>query len=336
MIDKGLFHKWKNGNCTPEELKQIQAYFAQGELSDLEKQLKEDWETVDLTTSIPADAESRIWQRLEKSIGEESPRVVRRLHPARRAWRSIAAAALLLMTLAGAYWILQKWNRSETVIVENTTDAALQIALEDGSKIWLSEQSTLQYQKPFAGNKRAFYLSGEAFFEVAKDSMRPFTVYAEGFSTTALGTSFNIRAFADSSDVKVALVTGKVAVSPLRDGKPHTQYERILTPGKQLRYNTKARSISVEDFNPELTLAWREGNLVFDNESLTTVLLRLEKHYQVDIQFDEQKLSNCSINTSFDQRESLKNILTILKFSDHLEFTQRGNQYIVLAGAGCK
>ncbi len=336
MISKALLEKFRSGTCTPEDVAQLKAYFEQEEVTELENILQEDWQNTEDIIPTTQAIKHRIWQRLEESTQLERIPVIRHLQPNWKAWRSVAAAILFILATASTYWILQKWNHSETVIVENTTDAALQIALEDGSKIWLSEQSTLQYQKPFAGNKRDIYLKGEAFFEVAKDSIHPFTVYAQGFGTTALGTSFNIRAFADSSDVKVALVTGKVSVSPLRNGKPQTQYGRILTPGKQLRYNIKARTVLVENFDPALTLAWRDGNLVFDNESLSTVLLRLAKHYQVDIQFEKNKLDQCLLNTSFSKKESLKNILTILKFSGHLEFTQRGNRYIVLAGAGCE
>jgi ferric-dicitrate binding protein FerR (iron transport regulator) len=336
MIDKALLDKFRSGACTPEELAQLKAYFEQEDVSALENSLQADWDDLNDLPPLPQAVNQRIWQRLERSVQDKPTAVIRHLQPTWKPWHKVAAAILLLFATASIYWLLQQWNSAETVIVANTTDAPMQITLEDSSAIWLSEGSTIQYQQPFSKKKRDIFLKGEAFFEVAKDSLRSFTVFAGGFSTTALGTSFNIRAFEDSSDVKIALVTGKVGVSRLRDGKPQPQHERILTPGKQLRYNFKNQNVVVENFNSTVTLAWREGKWVFDNESLATVLQRLEKQYQVDIQFDAKKLSQCFIRTSFDKTESLKNILTVLQFSDHLEFTQRGSTYAVTAGSTCE
>ncbi len=334
MISKVLLEKFRSGTCTPEELATLKAYFEQEDVTALENLLEADWEELDSVQASPTAVEQRIWQRLETSTQAERTPVIRRLQPTWKAWRNVAAAILILLTAASGYWILQKWNSPATLIVENITSTPMQITLEDSSIIWLSERSTIQYKKPFPKHKRNIYLQGEAFFEVAKDKNRPFTVYAKGFGTTALGTSFNIQAFTDSSDVKVALVTGKVSVSPLRDGKPQTQQERILTPGKQLRYNLKNKTIRVEDFDSTLTLAWREGKLVFDNESLAIVLSRLSKQYQVTIQFDE-RVEKCVLNTSFDKNENLENILTILTFSNNLEFSQRNGKYIIV-GKGCE
>jgi len=336
MFNKFLLEKLKRGACTPEELAQLQAYFKAGKLADLENELQDDWNQASQNTEVPTGAERRIWQRLTHSIEQPIVPLAPRLRPMWSTWRSIAAAVLLLIASASAFWLIKGWGDSSQLIVKtNTSESPLKIMLEDGSVVWLNERSTLEYRQPFARRKRDLLLRGEAYFEVAKDARRPFTVEAGGFNTTALGTSFNIRALADSSDLKVALLTGKVSIRALNNNKKPIGKPYLLNPGQQLRYRLSDRVLEVEKFDTQLILDWREGKWVFENETLVDVFTFLEKHYRINIQYDERNIRNCIVNSSFDKAESITNMLSILAFSNNLKLATPSKKKFMLIGAGC-
>lgn len=337
MFDKFLLEKLKKGACTPEELAQLQAYFKTGQLADLENALQDDWNQADQHAEVPADAELRIWERLTYSIEQPTIPLAPRLRPIWSTWRSIAAAVLFLVASASAFWLIKGWgNSAELIVKTNTTGSPMKIALEDGSVVWLNERSTLEYRQPFNRRKRDLHLQGEAYFEVAKDPQRPFTVEAGGFNTTALGTSFNIRALADGSDLKVALLSGKVSVRALRTGKIPTGKAYLLNPGQQLRYHLADQAPVVEEFDTQLILDWREGKWVFENEALSDVFTFLEKHYRINIQYDERNVRNCIVNSSFDKAESITNILSVLAFSNNLKLSPQSKKKFSITGTGCE
>lgn len=337
MFDKFLLEKLKRGTCTPEELAQLQAYFKAGQLADLENTLQDDWNQADQHTGVPADAEQRIWQRLTHSIEQPIVPLAPRLRAIWSTWRSIAAAVLFLVASASAFWLIKGWGDSAELIVKtNTTGSPMKIALEDGSVVWLNERSILEYRQPFTRRKRDLHLQGEAYFEVAKDAQRPFTVEAGGFNTTALGTSFNIRALADSSDLKVALLSGKVAVRALGTGKVPQGKVYLLNPGQQLRYHLADQAPVVEAFDTQLILDWREGKWVFENEPLIEVFTFLEKHYRINIQYDERTVQNCIVNSSFDKAETITNILSVLAFSNNLKLSPQSKKKFSITGTGCE
>ncbi len=319
MIDKGLFQKWKNGECTSEERAQIQAYFAQGELSDLEKQLQEDWEQVDLTNQIPEDAKSRIWQRLEKSTEPAKPVIVRRLNPNRRAWHSIAAAVILLISIAGSYWMLGRWiDDPQLVEHTNSSEKAQEITLADGSVVWLNRNSKIRYPENFTDSVRLVQLEGEAFFEVATDSLRPFIVLAGEVQTTVLGTAFNVQAFAKNDKIKVALIEGKVQVA-IRTDSIDFQPATILSPGELFTFDKNKQSTTTSQYLENAPYAWRDGIIYFDGAKVQEVANVLENWYNIQLILEDTTRINSELVTRFDAtRMTLEQVLDgIAKVTDY-------------------
>lgn len=313
-----LLDRYVQGSCTPGE----EALFSRF----VERMATEPpaWTLAD---------EERIQLEIYHSIRQQMPKQANRAKVVGiPAWLQVAAAVAIVLT-AAIYFITRE---HAPVIVTVVTQAGERdtVLLADGSRIYLNEGSQVSYPERFGKNKRPVTLQGEAFFEVAKDKDRPFTVEAGGFSTMALGTSFNIRALNDSSDVKVSLVTGKVEVSSLLHGSTGSNGQ-MLTPGKQLRYKLSDKQVIIEEFNASLVLAWRVNKLSFENESLDVVLARLEKLYKIDIDFDQQLVGRCMVSGVFDANESVDTILSVLSFSNNLTFSQQHHKYIV-TGAGCE
>jgi ferric-dicitrate binding protein FerR (iron transport regulator) len=180
----------------------------------------------------------------------------------------------------------------------NTGTETQKIGFSDGSFVLVHPNSEVRYPEAFAGAVRAVHLSGEAFFEVAKDAEHPFIVYANEVTTKVLGTSFSIRAYKGQKEIVVAVKTGRVSV--LSPGTPSKTIESevILTPNQQVTYNrTEGRVTKHLVENPDIIVPIPSRELLYRDEPVTHVFEALEKMYGVDIRFDETALSGCTITT---------------------------------------
>lgn len=159
------------------------------------------------------------------------------------------------------------------------------IDLADGTKVWLNTASSLRYPTRFNGKERKVYLSGEAYFEVARDTAHPFIVSADGTDITVLGTKFNVSAYPDDPSQKTTLAEGSVWIKNAgqsaedRDGV-------ILQPGYEAVIARNGGSIQVNKANVEAALAWKNGMFIFESESLGSLMRKLSRWYNVEVKYD--------------------------------------------------
>jgi ferric-dicitrate binding protein FerR (iron transport regulator) len=191
------------------------------------------------------------------------------------------------------------------------------IILIDGTTVTLNADSKLIFPSNFTNNNRIVSLSGEAFFNVAKDKKRPFIVKTNEGEVQVLGTHFNVRAYKDAAEDAVSLVEGKVQV---------TKGDEIQTliPGQAalLREN---ESIKVSTFDPEEILAWKEGLFLFDDRSLVKVLTELEKWYSVEFKYSNPALKSIPIYIKIKKDRKLDDILMALEQTNHIKFKKNRN-----------
>ncbi|MDO6439002.1 FecR domain-containing protein [Cyclobacterium sp. 1_MG-2023] len=189
------------------------------------------------------------------------------------------------------------------------------LSLQDGSKVILNSGSTLKYVKNFESNRRVLELSGEAYFEVAKDQSRPFSVKTGAITTTALGTSFLISSY-KNEPVDIALLTGKVAVDiDLNEG-----HRVKLEKGEGLEIDLKKENVKSMSFDREKILAWTRKAIVFENVSMFEVKRVLENWYGVEIYFINRPASDLELSGKF-KDQSLENVLEGLSHSARFEYS---------------
>ncbi|MCF2444922.1 FecR domain-containing protein [Dyadobacter sp. CY345] len=232
------------------------------------------------------------------------------------------AAASIIMILGLGWWMSNKYSASKQnnllynqiisqikeplLKATNDTDRPKLVSLEDGSTVLLQPKSSISYPQTFKGEKREVFLSGEAFFEVAKNPDQPFYVYANNLVTKVLGTSFIISAFENDKDVKVAVKTGKVSVFALTDENLETQQAdnklgaMVLTPNQQIVFSTGnlrlTRSLIAD---PELQdLPIQKQSFDFKATPIKDVFEALEKSYGVKILFDAETMKDCYLTAS--------------------------------------
>lgn len=183
------------------------------------------------------------------------------------------------------------------------------IVLPDGTRVWLNSLSELKFPNEFE-DKREVELKGEAFFEVTKDSLRPFIVKMNDYDVKVKGTSFNISNYSNEEVSRTTLCNG--AVDIIVKGERESRFE--LTPGDQISINHRNKQIKIEEVNTEIYTAWRSGYYYFENHSLEDIFKALSKWYNIDnVDFETNKLRTKLYNGKLQKTDDFVKILTIIE-----------------------
>lgn len=248
-----------------------------------------------------------------------------------RGWLAIAATVTLVAAVA--YYFLTFQNtvppansvqKVELTTRENPKGMKSSLVLSDGSRVVLNAGSKISFPHPLGETYREVHLEGEAFFDVKKDPSRPFRVFTGGMVTTVLGTSFNVKAYPQDGEVKVALATGRVIIDNL-DKVVGTQ---VLRPGEELVYVKAKDTFHKTTFDAKEVLSWKDNILFFKNADEPTVISRLENWYGVDIRVVNKSAKRWSINAEFDDR-SLEHVLHTLGYTMAFDFKISGQQVTI-------
>ena len=200
----------------------------------------------------------------------------------------------------------------------------LQVILQDGTKVFINSDSRLRYPKVFQLFKRTVELTGEAYFEVNKESLRPFTVQLEKIDVKVLGTKFDVRAYENEQKITVALDEGKVTMKDLV-GK-----ELTLKPGNVVVYDKKLATFSSTTTEIGTITSWKENYLQFENASISELLFTLERQYNVKFSMSDSIASGVLFNFS-SKKVNLRDVLWDLEKISRLKFreTKNGNYEVI-------
>lgn len=197
------------------------------------------------------------------------------------------------------------------------------LTLHDGSKVILNSGSTIRYVKNFEADKRILYLNGEAFFEVRKDSLRPFSVITGDVMTTALGTSFNISAYNDEEQ-KISLLTGEVAV----DVTMKSSKSVLLEKGEGLKVNLESEQVLKGPFDIDQEIGWTQKRIIFEKVKLTESIRVIENWYGVKFIFKNKPNPTLLISGIFHD-ETLENVLSGLSYTARFDFEIKEDKVFV-------
>jgi transmembrane sensor len=150
-----------------------------------------------------------------------------------------------------------------------------QLLLPDGSKVWLNAASSIRFPTAFTGHERTVEVTGEVYFEIAKDASKPFFVRCGATTVAVLGTSFNINAYADEAYVRTSLLEGSVKVS-------NGSKSSALAPGQE-SFSGADEKLTIAAGNIEMAIAWKNGYFQFDKASLPVILRQIGRWYDLDI-----------------------------------------------------
>jgi len=324
-----LFKKYLNNACSRQEVEEILSFI----------------ENPDNTEFLKQEANSQFLSIDKKSIAElKNPqslpsldKVLERIHhqinfqekeltivPDRKkkflAFFTKAAAILILPLLAYSAYLTfkapgKRHTESAKVIwqtVKTTTGTQTDFILPDGSHVWLNSGSVLEYPVAFAHDKRQVKLTGEAFFDVKKDPLHPFIVNAGKLNIEVKGTRFNVCNYLNESNSEITLESGSVRLfaGSYTDDKTLA----LIKPGERALLSNSNDKLSVSKVDVEKHTSWKEGQLIFRDDKMDEVVLKLNRKFNVDIILQDPEIKEYIYTATFED-ESLAQILGLLKIS---------------------
>ena len=202
------------------------------------------------------------------------------------------------------------------------------IQLPDGTEVWLNAASSIHYPTVFSGTERVVDITGEAYFEVAKDAARPFKVKAgQGAQIDVLGTHFNVNAYSNEPAIATTLLEGSVRFRG-RGGPNGEEKSELLKPGQQTQYDQASHALTVaNDVETAQVVAWKNGKFDFNDMGLKKVMQQLERWYDIDVVY-EKNVPDIKFFGKMTENIPLNDLLIILEKSK-VHFQMQGRKLIV-------
>ena len=199
------------------------------------------------------------------------------------------------------------------------------LVLSDGTKVFLNADSELKYPVEFSDGKRIVDLKGEAYFEVHKDSLRPFIVRMNGAEVTVLGTSFNVNTYGDDGQIYTTLVNGAVRVSSVKNGQAE-----VLKPGMQSVMDVQSGQLTVREVDVEPYVAWREGRFVFRAMTLDLIMRQLQRWYDFEVFYQNPELKDYEFRGVIKRDMDLDKVLSVIKVTTNVDFEVKGKVITII------
>ena len=199
------------------------------------------------------------------------------------------------------------------------------LVLSDGTKVFLNADSELKYPVEFSDGKRIVDLKGEAYFEVHKDSLRPFIVRMNGAEVTVLGTSFNVNTYEDDGQIYTTLVNGSVRVSSVKNGQAE-----VLKPGMQSVMDVQSGQLTVREVDVEPYVAWREGRFVFRAMTLDLIMRQLQRWYDFEVFYQNPELKDYEFRGVIKRDMDLDKVLSVIKVTTNVDFEVKGKVITII------
>ncbi|MEJ2882294.1 FecR family protein [Pedobacter sp. GR22-6] len=372
-----LFEKFESGNCSPEELAQLENY-------------QDDFQLTVKPWSAGMGSSDAVKQQILEKLRSQISAEGRRRGSNFRYW--LAAASVLLFLAVGIslwkYTTNQQRNQDHTAqvkssispgrnrailtlangkkldldgtqtgmisregasIVSKTADGKLiygtntdtpdknaliyntietprggqyELTLGDGTKVWLNAGSSLKYPTTFTGKERSVELTGEAYFQVAKNKEKPFNVVLKGMKVEVLGTHFNVMAYDDEQTIETTLLEGSVKLTKNGNSK-------VLIPNQQGLLANGASDFSVRTVNTENVIAWKNGFFKFDDENIETIMRKVARWYDVDISY-KGNLKYKNFGGTVARFKDISQLLTTLELTGTVHFKIDGRRVTVM------
>ncbi len=335
FISNELKYKFFQNHCTPEEHSRVLQWMKSVSTKD-----KADFmdEHAELVASGKINSNKQIgltFKQIEQKIKIDKAARTRKLLFRRS--MQVAATILLLITGYYSFLLLQTTPEkttsvtNEIAIMEQKTKYGQQsnIKLSDGTQVKLNAGTKITFPEMFANNERELALQGQAYFDVARDTQRPFIINTGNLKITVLGTSFDVNSFESDNKVRVTVLSGNVRVSI--DNQDESV---ILGKNEQLVYNKKMNSYFKQPVDAQKSIAWIQGILRFEDAPLADVFRQLERWYNVEIHLEKNLKVDCTVSGQH-KNEGLKSVLDALQFSHGVKYKYDGKQ-VLINGINCE
>lgn len=193
------------------------------------------------------------------------------------------------------------------------------LTLSDGTRVWLNAETELRYPVQFNGKERVVYLKGEAYFEVSKNKEKPFLVQVDDMSVKVYGTEFNVNTY---NKIETVLVTGSVGMN--QGGK-----EVLLKPNQKGVFDQVSGKITVEDVDVLAYVSWKNGDFIFRNESLNSIMDKLSRWYGLEVLYQDAGLQDVRLSGNLKRYKDVRELFVSFEKISDARFKVQGNKVIV-------
>jgi len=355
---KLLLLEYKENRCTSDDLKKLQEYISNRlNESEIKRNLLDDLEKFRFNENdIQRTDYNGLFGKILSKVNDSAEQTAPESQPGNKQNRIIIkvlkiAAVLIPVFLSGALLSHFIFNQplGEEVITYNEISAPYgarsEISLPDGSSVWLNAGSKIRYMNVFNKKNRDIFLEGEAYFKVAKNRQLPFNVRAGNLNIEAIGTEFNVKSYQEENTIETTLVEGKIIIRQSRERNESGLIS--LEPHQKAVYFKEDNQIRVEDLkaakanrpellklkpgiiyvdekiDPEPIIAWKENRLILKGEELNSLLVKLERKYDVRFIFESDVLKQFRFTGTL-ENETLTQVLDVIKLSAPIEYELEG------------
>ena len=311
-----LIGKYLTGKESKEERVQLKTWINENtDNQELFNSLKEEKNIADSIDEFETYNMELAWQKYMERIDALSLRKIL------FRWK-FAAIFFLLIGCAGILAYLT--NESIAPLAPNDTYTTVstnkgqnsKVILPDSSVVWINSGTTLSYNTNFAVLNRTIKLTGQAFFQIAKNEQMPLIVTCNDLRVKVLGTKFDVSAYPEDENISVVLESGSVELQQTKD----LSFIQILKPGERAEFDTKHRELSISKVDSYNYTSWKDGILIFKNEPMVKVFEKLERWYNIDIEVKSYKVNQLIFNATI-VNESVEEIFDLIKFSCAISYT---------------
>lgn len=341
-ISPELIRKYIGGSCTPEEIETVHNWYASFE--------NEPDPLIDVELKEQLELKMRMLGRIRTNIKSASAdRKNKRMKALLYSW-AVSAAAIFIVVLGivlyqsdfKTKYFTRKNHNAETilpVVVHNKTSTLQKHILPDSSVIWLRPLAMIIYSKNFVQGIRKVSMKGDAFFEVTKDKMHPFVIYSGGLITKVWGTSFSISYNSETQSTEVAVLTGRVSVSPNKPSEERSgerlgeslrasSDELMLLPDQKAVYSESHKLSKAKITQNSAVSIWKKEDVLFDNISVKEIVKVLNVKFNVNITTAGQALNDYVLKADF-TGQSLPEILLIMEKSLNITYSIEGTDILL-------
>lgn len=352
LNEKKALIDYFSGNLSAEDSKILNTWLDKSEANKLLfDQLSEVWQSVNLIKYHDKIDVEKAWKEIQMQLnrnGKSGKQIWLK-------WAKVAAIFILAFVLGGTghYFLSQKPEPVQPpLFVEYLAPLGSRsfIKMPDGSKIWLNAGTTLKYKNNFGTDNREVCLSGEAFFEIEKNPQLPFMVQTSQINITALGTKFNVKAYAEEKTIETTLIEGSVKL----EGNDFKLAEDvILKKNEKAIFTKKAQTIEINEKNqppaneltevkpktelkiissvePDPIISWKEERWIINNEKLGSLSKKLERRYAVNFIFDNELLKDYSFGGTLED-ETLEQVMDAICSSSPIKYLVEGKTVYIMS-----
>lgn len=308
-----LISRHLNGECTIEEQKELIAWIEESPSNrKCFLELKDTWDSLKNTRESSSEQLALFYKNQFAKARASKAIWIRSL----AAVAAVLIIALLVSTLSPSQLNPKRVGNMQVFSVP--LGSRSKVVLADGSIVNLNSGSELQFPATFSSENRTINLTGEAFFNVKTDKQHPFTVKTKDFDVKVTGTKFNVCSYNDNSYVTATLAEGVIAL------KMNSSSEVVkVDPGIKFQLDRRSNAHSLAEADIESEIAWKDDQFIFKNIPFPELAKRLERWYDVKLNYTDKSLQNFNFTGKFKNQETIWQVLDALKLTSPIDYTKK-------------